>query len=85
LDDLVIEQAFRRRIREARVKNSLLEGKVASCDAKDACAKSTEEKPPVHRSDDFIDLVQIRTVEKWITEQRSGRWLQNLQMLRPTE
>jgi hypothetical protein len=65
LHHLVIEQVFRRRIREAGVKDPLLEGKVASSgNGERACAKSTKEKPPIHRSDEFIDPVQLQTVKK---------------------
>lgn len=53
--EIVIEQAFRRRIREAGVKNPLLQGKVASSgDAEGACAQSTKEKPTIHWSDGFM-------------------------------
>jgi len=53
--EIVIEQAFRRRIREAGVKNPLLQGKVASSgDAEGACTQSTKEKPTIHWSCGFM-------------------------------
>ena len=63
--DIVIEQAFRHRIREAGVKNPLLQGKVASSgDAEAACTQSTKEKPTIHRSCGFMGRRVDEAAEK---------------------
>jgi hypothetical protein len=81
--EIVIEQAFRRRIREAGVKNPLLQGKVASFgDAEGACAQSTKEKPTIHWSDGFMVQHNYEIREKR-RDRAAGRWDLDFQLTDP--
>jgi hypothetical protein len=62
----VVEQPFRGRILQARVKNAVLKGKIAPCgEAEAARGQSAKKKPTLHRSRGFMvryDSQQNRTV-----------------------